>query len=174
MRRDLVPVVVLALLAGGCGSAASQAPTLPPTAMADASRVDMCTILTDAELTGLGAELNRRKPVNRLGLVGCHWGGMPFVLGLERDKETVASYKARRHDPAFTSFADNTVNGRAGAHLSVDRARDDCTQLIDGGPVSLTVSVSPAGLYTGPKIDSCAEALLIAQMIEPRLPKAGS
>ncbi|HEX5143642.1 MAG TPA: DUF3558 family protein [Mycobacterium sp.] len=171
MRRDLVPVAVLALLAGGCGSAA-QAP--PSTSVADASRVDMCTILTDAELTGLGAELNRRKPVNRLGLVGCHWGGTPFVLGLERDKETVASYKARRHDPSFTSFGDNTVNGRAGARLSVDRARDDCTQLIDGGPVSLTVSVSPAGLYTGPKIDSCAEALRIAQMIEPRLPKAGS
>ncbi len=172
MRRGLVAVAVLALLAGGCGSAASQAP--PSKTVADASRVDMCTILTDAELTGLGAELDSRRPVNRLGSVGCMWLGARFTLGLERGRDTVAQYQARRHDPAFTSFGDNTVNGRAGARLSVDRARDDCTQLIDGGPVSLTVSVSPAGLYTGPKIDSCAEALRIAQMIEPRLPKAGS
>ncbi len=174
MRRGLVTVAVLALLVAGCGSAASQAPASPSTAVANASRVDMCTVLTDAQLTGLGIDLNSRDPVNRLGLVGCYWDGMPFTLALERDKETVASYKARRHDPAFTSFGDNTINGRAGAHLSVDRARDDCTQLIDGGPVSLTVNVSPSGLYTGPKIDSCAEALRIAQLIEPRLPKAGA
>jgi hypothetical protein len=38
----------------------------------------------------------------------------------------------------------------------------------------LVVSVAPSGLYTGPPIDSCAEAMRIAQMIEPRLPKAGS
>jgi Protein of unknown function (DUF3558) len=134
----------------------------------------MCTVLTDAELSGLGIRLNTRKQVNRLGLVGCKWLGKPFTLDLERDKETVASYKARRHDPAFTSFADNTVDGRPGARLSVDPDRDDCTQLMDGGPVSLSVSVAPAFSLNGPSVDSCAEALRIAQMIEPRLPKAGS
>jgi hypothetical protein len=36
------------------------------------------------------------------------------------------------------------------------------------------VSVAQAGSYTGPPIDPCAEAMRIAQMIEPRLPKAGS
>ncbi len=142
--------------------------------MADASRVDLCTVLTDAELTGLGIEVNSRKQVNRLGLVGCKWYGKPFLLGLERDNETVASYKARRHGPAFTSFADNTVNGRAAVHLSVDPDRDDCTQLVDGGSVSLAVNVSPAFNPQGPSVDSCAEALRIAQMIEPRLPRAGS
>lgn len=163
---------VVVLLAAGCGSQeAGLAPTLP---VADASRVDMCTILTDQELSQLGIKLSSRKPVNRLGLIGCGWLGTPFTLDLEKDKDTVAQYQARRHDPAFTSFADNTVNGRRGAHLSVDRDRGDCTQLMDGGTVSLTVSVAQSGLWTGPKIDSCAEALRIAQMIEPRLPKAGS
>ncbi|MBV8995984.1 MAG: hypothetical protein JO287_20290 [Pseudonocardiales bacterium] len=47
-------------------------------------------------------------------------------------------------------------------------------QLIDGGPVGLVVSVSKAGLYAGPPLDWCAEAMRVAQMIEPRLPKAGS
>lgn len=170
MKRVLV--VMLTLVAAGCSSQASG--PAPLRVVADASEVDMCTILTDVELTGLGIDVNSRKQVNRLGLVGCKWQGTPFLLGLERDKETIASYKARRHDPAFTSFADNTVNGRTAAYLSVDRDQADCTQLMDGGQVSLVVNVAPAGLYAGPKIDSCAEALRIAQMMESRLPKAGS
>jgi len=133
----------------------------------------MCTILTDADLTKLGIRLDTRKPVDRLGEVGCRWVGKPFTLDLERGKDTVAAYQARRHDPAFTSFADNTVNGRAGAHFSVGRDRTDCAQLIDGGPVALVVAVAPAFSLNPAPIDSCAEALRIAQMIEPRLPKAG-
>jgi hypothetical protein len=133
----------------------------------------MCTVLTDTELTGLGIELASRQQVDRRGLVGCQWRGKPFLLDLEREKHTVIQYKARRHDPAFTSFADNTVNGRAGARLSVDPDRTDCTQVMDGGPVSLTVSVAPVFSLNVPSVNACAEALRIAQMIEPRLPKAG-
>lgn len=165
-------MVVLGLLAAGCGSHLS-GPT-PSPAVADASRVDMCTVLTDAELTGLGIKLNTRKQVNELGVVGCQWVGKPITLDLEREKDTIAQYQARRHSPTFTSFVDNTVNGRVGAHLSVRRDRTDCTQLMDGGPLSLTVAVAPAFSLNGPPVDSCAEALRIAQMIEPRLPKAGS
>jgi Protein of unknown function (DUF3558) len=170
MRR--VWVVVFTLLAAGCGAQA--AGSASSSAVGDASRVDMCTILTDAELASFGIELASRKQKNRLGEAGCGWVGQPFTLDLERGRDTVTQYRARRDDPAFTSFADNTVNGRSGARLSVDRDRDDCTQLIDGGPVGLVVSVAQSGLYTGPPIDSCAEAMRIAQMIEPRLPKAGS
>jgi hypothetical protein len=161
-----------ALVITGC---ASQVPrSAPLSVVADASRVDMCTILTDDELTGLGIKPNTRKRGDGLGEVGCRWTGQPITLDLERDKDPIASYRSRQRDPAFTSFADSTVNGRPGVRLSVRRDRSDCTQLIDGGPVSLVVAVAPSGLYTGPKIDSCAEALRIAQMIEPRLPTAGS
>jgi len=66
------------------------------------------------------------------------------------------------------------VNGRAGVTFSVDRdGGTDCEQLMDGGPVSLVVSVTSAVRPNGPQIDSCAEALRIAQLIEPRLPKTG-
>jgi hypothetical protein len=143
-------------------------------AVGNASRVDMCTVLTDTELAGLGIKLSSRKVDNRLGEMGCGWRGQPFTLYLARGTDTVDQYRARRDDPAFTSFADNTVNGRAGARLSVARDRSDCTQLIDGGSVGLVVSVAQSGLYTGPPVDSCAEAMRIAQLIEPRLPKAGS
>lgn len=93
---------------------------------------------------------------------------------LKRDKEIVASYKERQPDPAFTTFSENTVNGRSGVRFSVDPDRTDCTQLIDGGSVALWIAVAPTFSPDGPKINSCTEALQIAQSIEPRLPKAGT
>ncbi|HEY6425490.1 MAG TPA: DUF3558 family protein [Pseudonocardiaceae bacterium] len=173
MRHRAVLAVAAGLLAAGCGVQRAQAPA--PPAVADASRVDMCAMLTDAELTGLGVRLDSRKQINQSGVVGCRWQGKPFTLSLARDNDTVAGYRARRNDPGILSFADNTVNGRAGAHLGVDRRGSQCAQLIDGGPVSLSVSVALAANQAGTRpIDPCTEALRIAQRIEPRLPTVGS
>ncbi len=131
----------------------------------------MCTILTDAELTALDVRLDTRRRFNKVGVVGCRWLGKSFTLSLERDNDTLAGYQARRHDPKFVTFVDNTVNGRAGAHLSVDPHGSQCAQLIDGGSLSFSVSVAVPPLNS-PPLDPCAEALRIAQMMEPRLPKA--
>lgn len=166
-----VPLVVVGLLIGGCGSH-SQAPEAP-SAVGDASRVDMCTILTDAELGGLGIDRTSREQVDKLGVVGCQWVGEPIRLRLERDEDPVAEYAKRRGDPAFKSFHENTVNDRAAVQLSVTTSGEQCVQLMDGGPVSLSVAVGAASSL-GPPMDTCAEALRIAEMIEPRLPKAGT
>ncbi|HET9254468.1 MAG TPA: DUF3558 family protein [Pseudonocardiaceae bacterium] len=163
MRRALA--VVMALVAAGCGS---------PGLKADPSKIDMCTILTDQELHGLGVTPDSRRPVEQPGSVGCAWLGPSFTLGLERDKDTVASYKTRQRGPAFIAFTENTVNGRAGVRFAVNDGRTACEQLIDGGSVSLVVSVARAAGPGSPASDSCARALRIAQLIEPRLPKAGS
>lgn len=170
MRRLLM--VAVALVAAGCGTPGSG--SAPPPTVADSSRVDMCTILSDQELAQLGVKPDAREPVDRPSSVGCYWRGTPFALTLERDAETVASYKARQPGPALITFAENAVNGRAGVRFGVEREGTDCEQLIDGGSVSLVVSVAPAIGSPEPKIDSCAEALRIAQMIEPRLPKLSS
>jgi hypothetical protein len=149
-----------------------QMPEAPaPPAVTDGSPVDMCTILSDRELAVLGITLGTRTPFDEVGVAGCYWLGKPFTLSLDRDNNTLASYQPRRRDPTFVSVADNTVNGRVGTQLVLDRDRSQCTQLMDGGPVSLTVSVAASSTLGAP-IDACAEALRIAQMIEPRLPKA--
>jgi hypothetical protein len=144
-------MVALGLLAAGCGAG--------PAASA-------------VELSRLGVTPSTRTPVDREGSVGCEWAGDPFILSLERDSHTLASYRARPRGPAFISVADNTVNGRPGLRFKVDRDGTDCEQLLDGGSVSLVVSVTPAFSRNGRPVDSCAEALRIARMIEPRLPKA--
>ncbi|MFN2494320.1 MAG: DUF3558 domain-containing protein [Pseudonocardiaceae bacterium] len=155
-------------LLGGCGSTASGTPA--PPSVADASGVDMCTVLTDAELSALGIDPGTREQTDRWGLIGCGWLGKPFTLSLKRDGETIDEYVARRDDPAFTGFRENTVKGRAGVQLSVESDRTDCAQMIDGGSVSLRVAVAPAFSLEPRPLDSCAEALRIAEMIEPRLP----
>jgi hypothetical protein len=53
----------------------------------------------------------------------------------------------------------------------VDQNGSQCAQLIDGGSASLSVSVAVPRTVTPPPVDPCAEALRIAQVIEPRLPK---
>ncbi len=169
MRWAAVLVAALGALVAGCGSYVLGGPTRP--AVIDASQVDMCTILSDRELVELGIKLDTREPFDEVGVVGCRWVGKPFTLSMDRDNNTLASYQPRRRDSAFVSFADNTVNGRTGIQLVLDRGGAQCTQLMDGGPVSLTVSVAAAS-NLGPPIDPCADALRIAQMIEPRLPEA--
>jgi len=159
--------VALGLLAAGCGATAS------PTVI-DSSRVDMCTILSDAELSQLSITPDTRTRVDREGSVGCEWAGKPFLLSLERDRQPLVSYRARPRGPAFISYAENTVNDRPGARFRADRDGTDCEQLMDGGSVSLVVSVTPTVTHNGPPVDSCAEALRIARMIEPRLPKTGN
>ena len=165
MTRGAVRLAVVGLVAAGCASHV-------PDVATDPNKVDMCTILTDAELSQLGVRPGSRVPLDQEGSVGCEWVGKPLRLSLERDKETVAAYRARPRGPAFIAFTENTVNGRAGLRFAVDRdGGTDCEQLIDGGPVSFVVSVASMSRPKSMRTDSCAEALRIAQLIEPRLPK---
>ncbi len=168
-------MIVAGVLAAGCSAQTgtqtpAPAPPAPP-AVANANGVDMCTILTDPELTALGARPDTVKPFNQGGVVGCRWQATSFTLSLERDNATLAGYQAHRQDPQYFNFTDNTVNGRAGAHFGVVPNGSQCAQLIDGGSVSLSASVVVPATVSQP-VDPCAEALRIAQMIEPRLPKA--
>ncbi|MCU1610774.1 MAG: hypothetical protein JWM45_2690 [Pseudonocardiales bacterium] len=176
MRRGAVAVTIVGMLAAGCtvqtgAQKAAPTPASPaPPPVVNANGVDMCTILSDPELSSLGVQPGTRTTFNKAGVVGCRWRGASFTLSLERDNSTLAGYQAHRQDPQFINFMDNTVNGRAGAHFGVDPKGSQCAQLMDGGSVSLSVSVAvPAN---SPPFDPCAEALQIAQMIEPRLPKA--
>jgi hypothetical protein len=168
---------VVGLLAAGCGtqtspSAAPAAPSAAPAKVADAAGVDMCTILSDSELTALGVRLDSRRPFNTQGVIGCRWLGKPYTLSMERDNSTLAGYQAQRTRPQFVDFSDNTVNGRSGAHFSISRSGLQCVQLIDGGSTSLSINVAvPANLKPAP-IKPCDEALRIAEMVEPRLPRA--
>jgi len=165
-------VTITGVLAAGCSSQVSRVSQPPSPKVVDASDINMCTILSDSELSTFGVRASTRKSFNKAGVVGCRWQGKSYTLSMERDNSTLAGYRAHRNDPNFLNFADNTVNGRAGSHFGVDKNGSQCAQLVDGGSASLSVSVAVPRTVTPPPVDPCAEALRIAQMIEPRLPKA--
>jgi len=171
VRRAATAVAMAGLLTAACASQGSPAPVSAPPPVADAGKIDMCTILTDPELTSLGAQPNTRKSFNNSGVIGCRWQGKSYTLSMERANSTLAGYRARRNDASFINFADNTVNGRAGSHFGVDKSGSQCAQLMDGGSAALAVSVAVPRTAASAAVDPCAEALRIAQMIEPRLPK---
>jgi hypothetical protein len=171
VKRAATAAAITGLLAAACGSQGSPAPAPTPPPVADASKVDMCTILADPELASLGVQPSTRKNFNNSGVIGCRWQGKSYTLSMERANSTLAGYRARRNDASFINFADNTVNGRAGSHFGVDKSGSQCAQLMDGGSAALAVSVAVPRTAASAAVDPCAEALRIAQMIEPRLPK---
>ncbi|MGH3979166.1 MAG: DUF3558 family protein [Pseudonocardiaceae bacterium] len=178
--------LVLGALVVGCGQSVAGAPTESadtgsgPANSALAS-FDPCTVLSDAEIAGLGFMPETRRTIDMLGQVGCGYTAPPFdasgeiaLLGglrLEKDPvETVADYAARS-EGIFDSFRPNRVNGRTGAALEVVADGIECTQLVNAG----TGTVAVGWRFRDPApVDPCAEALRVAVMIEPELPAVGS
>jgi hypothetical protein len=135
---------------------------------------DMCTVMSDQELQYLGLRLDTKEPDETLGAVGCVWLGDPYLLGLSRNPhETIAGFAERRDSPQFTTFKERSVADRDGVQIRTDSAGEGCSQLMAAGSGTVLVLVR-ASSSQGPPVDPCAEALRIAQMIEPRLPEVGS
>ncbi|MGH3931230.1 MAG: DUF3558 family protein [Pseudonocardiaceae bacterium] len=168
LRPGLVALVAVAgALAGGCSGSFSVGSFSDE--VGDASAVDMCSILTDEEFSGLGINPGSRTRSDDVRTLGCEWTGTPFNLRMARNDSTIADILANRDNPVLTSVTENTVNGRSGIRLTFEGSAE-CEQRIDGGPkASLSVDVL-ASSQLGPSIDPCAEALRIAELIEPKLP----
>jgi len=166
--RWVAPLMGLLALLGACGSEVSGAPVAPPPQQV----VDPCTVLTDAQLLGLGVRPESRRAVSELDARGCGWDGEVFGFSLTTNPDTVADYRDRRDSPIFNTFRDNEVNGRPGAQFTT-RGDEQCAQVLTAGSGGLVANVSDSSGVSDP-VDECAEALRIMTMIEPKLPEAGS
>ncbi len=182
--RCLVLVVVIgaSFAISGCGEQeVAGIPAEPGVAGSDApgspsalESFDMCTVMSDQELQSLGLRLDTREPDETLGAVGCVWLGDPYLLGLSRNpRETIAGFVERRDSPQFTTFRERSVAGRDGVQVQTDSSGEGCNQLMAAGSGTVLVLVR-ASSSQGSPVDPCAEALRIAQTIEPRLPEVGS
>lgn len=169
LRRLLGAVAAMALLAG-CGGGIAGTPKSPEGAR---PAVDPCTVLADADLAQLGMRLETRRTVEELDALGCGWLGEPLSLTLTTNPDTVADYRARGDDPVFVTLEENQVNDRPGVQTQVDTTGEACTQVMGTGPGVLAVGValSARASVDGLQVDPCAEALRIAELIEPRLPE---
>lgn len=175
-RCRLVVALVVITVVSGCAGDIAGAPSTSGPSEGARPAVDPCAVLSDAELAGLGKQPETRRVVEELDAIGCGWRGEPLGLTLTTNPDTIAEYRARRDDPVFVTFAQNRVNDRPGVQTRVDPSGEQCTQAVGTGAGALSVGVRLSGRASvdGVQVDPCAEALRIAELIEPRLPEVGS
>ena len=173
--RAFLAVTTVAVL-GGCAGDITGAPTIEDPSAGGRPTVDPCAVLSDAELAQLGMQPETRRTVQELDAIGCGWRGQPFGLSLTTNPDTIADYRERRDDPVFVSFVENEVNDRPGVQTQVALSGEECGQVVGTGSGVLSVGVRLSGRarVDGVQADPCAEALRIAELIEPRIPEAGS
>ena len=174
--RALLAVTAVAVL-GGCAGAISGAPSTSEAPSAGGRpTMDPCTVLSDTELAQLGMQPETRRTVQELDAIGCGWRGQPLGLSLTTNPDTIADYRERKDDPVFVTFAENQVNDRPGVQTQVAISGEQCAQAVGTGAGVLSVGVSLSGRarVDGVQVDPCAEALRITELIEPRIPEAGS
>ena len=174
--RALLAVTTIAVL-GSCAGDVSDAPGTPEGSSGGGRpTMDPCTVLSDAELAQLGRQPETRRTVRELDAIGCGWRGQPFGLTLTTNPDTIADYRERRDDPVFVTFMENQVNDRRGVQTQVAISGEECAQAVGtgSGVLSVGVRLSARASVDGVQADPCVEALRIAELIEPRIPEAGS
>lgn len=173
--RAVLAVAAVAVLSA-CTGKVSGAPGDIEGSAGSRPMVDPCTLLSDAELAQLGMQPETRRPVQELDAIGCGWRGQPLGLSLTTNPDTIADYRERKDDPVFVTFAENRVNDRPGVQTQVATTGRQCAQAVGtgSGVLSVGVGLSSRAAVDGVQVDPCAEALRIAELIEPRIPEAGN
>jgi Protein of unknown function (DUF3558) len=104
------------------------------------------------------------------GETGCDFLGaadtLDRAINLDKSKDSVESY-VKRAD-TFVRLAQNNVNGRPGVQVQISESNTECSQVmaVGSGDVVVAVTRDKSG-------DPCGDALKLAQLVEPRLPKWG-
>ncbi|WP_188991934.1 DUF3558 family protein [Saccharopolyspora thermophila] len=133
---------------------------------------DPCQALTPQEIQAFGAAPNGEPSDLGVGEVGCDFKGEEFEFGvLKAETSDQAYWEQRRNN--FDAFTPNQVgshSGFSGIALS-GKGQGVCRQGMYVGKGSVIVDIT----YSADKIPSdeatCAKAMEIARLVEPKLPK---
>ncbi|WP_258174721.1 DUF3558 domain-containing protein [Actinopolyspora mortivallis] len=143
--------------------------TVPSSSQRTLASVDPCAVLSDAELKSFGlkgaGELKDELPWSPR----CYYEGDPVNMSLEKNpRRTVAS--AEQQD-TWAEFERVEVNGRAGARAITKGATQarTCNVMFDAGQGTMLVRTREVHLPDD--LDECAEALKIAETVEPKVPE---
>ena len=159
------------LAAASCSASPPHQPSLSSVSVIDAE--DPCTLITKQELQRWDIT-SQRQPVNDVGEIGCQWSSPTKIVALIKGKEGLDFFD--RKAAVFINYARNTVNGRSGARLQGSPTNTECSEVMAVGTGYVSVDVyfkvrqgaDANGRYPG---DPCGDAMAIATVIEPRLPK---
>ena len=156
---------LLAVALAGCGGEVVGQPQ-PSPAVSSLVSFDGCTALSQEQLQSLGLR-PQGDPLDRAGEVGCSWLGDPFSMSITKDSDDGLAYYEQQA-PRFTKYEENAVAGFPGAQIASTATGEECGQVIEVGGGSVVVGISYDPGHQG---DPCADALRIAEMIAPKLPR---
>lgn len=170
-------LVAAGLLLAGCGgpggsnspSTTEQSQSAKPPALA---RVDPCTVVPLDELKTFGVTGSGEVVDQGIGEPGCDFNAGDFLLTIYKADDSDLAYWQSRRDN-FGIFEPNKVGSHDGikAVTSGSVGQGLCRQIMAAGGGSVSVAIK----YDADKIQSddatCAKALEIARVVEPKLPK---
>ncbi|HEY0494098.1 MAG TPA: DUF3558 family protein [Kutzneria sp.] len=166
-------LLLTAAVLSGCNGQPGQAEPTGTTASSGGSssavldKLDPCALLTVDQLQQYSVA-TQGQPLNTSDETGCIYLGSPDSasrgINLSKSKDSVDSYVQR--SDTFVKLTKNTVNGRNGVQTQISTSNTECSQVIAVG--SGTVRVAVTNDKSG---DPCGDALKIAQVVEPKLPK---
>ncbi|MGW1680020.1 DUF3558 family protein [Saccharopolyspora sp. NPDC002376] len=160
------------LLAGCSNPGGDVSPTKQPEPSNVLASLDPCKVLSSGDLTPLGVT-EPGEPVDQgIGEQGCSYDAGDFKFRLYKGETDSLSYWEGQRDK-FGVFESNQVGSRSGIKQVTKGSMGHgvCNQVIEVGSGSVSIQVG----YDSDKIESddatCAKAMEIAQVVEPKLPK---
>ncbi|QIZ36289.1 DUF3558 family protein [Saccharopolyspora sp. ASAGF58] len=150
----------------GCGGPTTkQDPAVQPQGLA---AVDPCTLLTPDELKSFGFNSPGEPETTISSEPGCSFSGRPLTVTFYKNQEkTVEAYS---HQKNWSKFDRLQIDGRAAASATSEsgKAARICSAMFDAGGGVILVDVSE---FLDQGLDECAEAVKVAQVIAPRMPR---
>ncbi len=175
MRRTRVAAIFLAGVAvavAGCGSSSDGQQGAPEPAPNALASVDPCQILEPSELRAQGLN-GPGEPLDQgIGEKICEYSGETFDLSVIKGEQSSKQYwETRRGNMGV--YEPNTVGAREGLEMISKTAVGNgvCSQAIFAGQGSVSVQVTTAADKYENDDATCAKAMEIAQVVEPKLPK---
>ncbi|QIZ36295.1 DUF3558 family protein [Saccharopolyspora sp. ASAGF58] len=158
---------VAALMIAGCGGPAAKREPADTQPQGLAS-VDPCTLLTPDELKSFGFKGPGEPETTISSEPGCSFSGRP--LGATFYKYQEKTVEAYSHKENWSKFDRLQIDGRAAASATSEsgQAARICSAMFDAGGGVIVIDVSEV-MDQG--LDECAEALKVAQVIAPRMPR---
>ncbi|MEU6262143.1 DUF3558 family protein [Saccharopolyspora shandongensis] len=160
-------------LAGCSGPDGKETPSksAEPTSSGLAS-FDPCTALAPEKLQAQGLNAPGDPVDQGIGESGCEFDGSEFLLSVLKGENSSLSYwEGRRANMGV--FEPNQVGSRPGIKMisAGSVGQGICSQVIEAGNGSVSVQVTYSANKKQSDDATCAKALEIAQVVEPKLPK---
>lgn len=166
-------LVTAGALVAGCGmTGGSPEPSSQPAGPSPLASLDPCNVVSPSDLARFGVTGPGEFVDQGVGEPGCDFEANDFLMTIYKaEKDGLAYWEARKSK--FGTFEPNQVGSRKGikAVSTGSQGTGMCSQIMESGGGSVSVAVNYDSDAKPNDEATCAKAMEIAQVVEPKLPK---